>query len=192
MNSNDITLRNQICPYRLPVSIINGFIQPVFSLLGIFLNFLSVILFLQLSKKNNSYSNMLKYLLIMSTDDGMRFIIISFSSFYFCLDCEQIHSYETVVWFIYFYLYSARSFEMSGSFMEVMATFECYIRITERLKFFHSKSIPIIVIPLLHLISFIYEIPYFFEFKIVPLNLNNFSNQTVYFTYSYTGYKKQI
>ena len=181
MDSINISLEFMECQYKLPVSIINAYIQPVISVIGIFLNVLSVIVFLQISKKNKNYSNMFKYFLVKSLDDGIRFVIYSFSPFYFCLNCENTHSYEIVTWYIYFYLYAARGLEMGSSLMAVMATFECFIRIAGKLKFLHSKIITITIISLVHLIAFSNSVYIILGNKITPLTLVYFKNQTIYY-----------
>ena len=188
MNQKNISFGFHSCSYTLAVSIINGYIHPVISVFGIFLNFLSVIVFLQILKKNKDYSSMFKYLLIKSLDNGMRSIINSFATFNYCLNCEYSRSYATLIWFIYFFIYVARSLEMCSSFMDVMATFECYIGITGKFKILHSKNIPNIIIPLVHIFSLIFSIHYLFRYKIVPSNLINVLNETKYYKHDFTEF----
>ena len=183
MYLSNLTMEDVSCPYKLSIAIINAYIMPSISVLGVILNLMSVIVLIQISKRKSAYSNMLNYLLFKSVNDGLQFLINAFTPFYFCIHCENSHSYIIIIWYIYFFYYAEDVFMLSSSLMELMASFDCCIRIAEKMKLCYSKRIPYIIIPFIQVFAAIYYVHLLFEFKIEPLN--SFENSGKIQSYKY-------
>ena len=185
MNTINLSSIATGCPNIILGSIINTYITPAISVFGLVLNFLSAVVFIQISKKNKIFINMVKYIFIKSIVDGIIMVITIFSPFYYCPSCEKTRSYASVFWLIYFHIYAEKALQLCSSIMEVMATFECCIQISRKLKFCYPKYISLIKVPLIHVFAFIYCSHHHFDYKILPLNP---PSQTIYYRYSYTEF----
>ena len=177
------------CALKEVFFIIIFYITPIISGIGIFLNLYNALIFYQILKES-SFGHMFKYLLFKCIDDAIQFIIQVFAPFYYCNNCDNIHSYNVVVWFIWFNWYLGTVFEFGSTSMEILATFDCYITINKHLKCFRSKHLPYILNVIIHVYAFVYHIyiPYISE--IVPLKLVN--GETFYILSKTRFYKTRI
>ena len=176
-------LDNSECSFKEVVFIINFYIVPIISAIGFFLNLLSALVFYQISK-NNSFGNMFYYLFFKSIDDAVQFIIQVFAPFYYCYNCHNSHSYMVIVWYIWFFYYAELICELCSAYMEILATFDCYISINGYLKCCKSKYLAYILILIVHFFAFIYYIYVIYSFDIVPVKSEQ--KQTFY----HFGYTK--
>ena len=188
MNLSNLTVEDVSCPDKLSIAIINAYIMPAISVLGVILNLMSVIVLFQISKRKSAYSNMLYYLLFKSINDGLQFLINVFTPFYFCIHCENSHSYIIIIWYIYFFYYAEDVLMLCSSLMELMATFDCCIHIVEKMKFCYSKKIPFIIAPFIQVFATIYYVPLLFEFKIEQLISFEHSVKIQSYTYVLTDF----
>ena len=160
------------CSLKELVFIINVYIVPIISGIGVFLNLFSALVFYQILK-NNSFGNMFYYLFFKCIDDAVQFIIQVFAPFYYCYNCHNSHSYMVIVWYIWFFYYAELICELGSAYMEILATFDCYITINGYLKCCKSKYLAHTLILMVHLFASIYYIYAIYSFEVVPVQSVN-------------------
>jgi hypothetical protein len=182
------------CPFVVADMIAMNYVVPGMTIFGIILNAFCVLVFTQILLKKRVEGHMFKYLLVKSLDDFIQFVFQIFSLMYYCDGCENTHSYGMNVWFIWFYYVGESILELASAWMEVLATFDCLLNISNKWSCFKSKFLSNLLIVIIHLIALFSQIYFSFEFNIVPngSKSSESSNQTIYFSIKKTPFAYSI
>ena len=121
---------------------------------------------------------MYKYLLVKAVYDGTNFIFAIFEFAYFSDGHGTTrNSYILQIWYIWFYFYGRLICQLCSGFMEVAATFDCYITINKRCDCCLKRFCFWVVVVVSMLYSAIYYSYFLFIREIVPINIGNLSKE---------------
>ena len=160
------TAVDSTCPLHLTESALYFYFLPVLSFVGIVANLFNTIVFSQILKHTKFDGQMFKYLLFKSISDLLQFIFQILSPLYFCPECVNSRSYMSIVWYIGVYYYGEGVVELTSSWMEVLATFDCYCTIKGTLLFIKTEIFSNIIITIIHIYSSVFYIFWIFRFEI--------------------------
>jgi hypothetical protein len=152
----------------------NKYLTPAINLLGISLNLICILIFIEIINKkkrdipSSSYNQsnlMFDYLLIKSVYDFVKFVISFFQIFF---NVNYIaYSYAFQIWYIWGHYYGELVLELCSGFIEIAATFDVLITFNKRFYFLQKKKAFYYVLVLTLLYSAIFYIYILFEFDIV-------------------------
>jgi hypothetical protein len=146
---------------------------------GIVTNFICIIVFYKIIKNEIKVSNMYNYLLVKSMNDFLLFAINSFQWAYYCTNnCGLRNFYWLQIWYVYFYYFGDDLLLLSSGFLEVIATFDCFLLITKRLKVFMCRNAFILVIVIVYSISSLLSVYNIVRFKIISKQVKISANET--------------
>lgn len=163
------------------------------NLLGIVLNFICIVVFIKIVKREtvSNNSNLFKYLLMKAFCDFIYFLMIIPEIIYNHKDQTYDTSYLLQIWFKWIDEYLINIFELLSVFFEIAATFDCYLLISQRLKCFINKltfylfSIITIIFCTLYYIPFIIGVD--IKSKNITINDSN-ANEIIYY-YEYNDFE---
>ncbi len=112
------------------------FFLPVVERLKAVFNAICVLIFAQIVHSQQQESHMFRYLLVKSILDMVLFLLLVVDFLYLCGSaCTTSYSIVMVIWYIAIYNYIVPVVQLTSVFLEVAATFDCYIMINNKLKY---------------------------------------------------------
>lgn len=135
--NEDYEMVSTACPYVEAANVIENFLIPIITGIGIVTNTLCIVVFAKVIKDEtkNTSGHMFKYLLCKAIHDDIQFICSIFSVLYYCTTCASYGTYAAQIWYIWFYWYMTYINSVCSGFLEVAATFDCLITINQKMTF---------------------------------------------------------
>lgn len=196
MNSTNFSIINPVstaCPYYEAVDIIENYLIPVITGIGIVTNTLCILVFAKIIKDEtkNTSGHMFKYLLCKAVHDDIQFICSIFSVLYYCTTCSSYGTYAAQIWYIWFYWYMTYINSVCSGFLEVAATFDCLITINQKMTFC-KKTIWFVLV----VVGTLLYTALFYTFKLFEFNIgkhpkenhDNSSSPGYYYFYEYNSF----
>lgn len=143
---------NYSCHLHVAESIVFNMIAAI-SGIGLFINILNITIFYKIIQATAKYDSghMFKYLLFKSIDDLIQYLTLLLGPIYFNSD-SKLGAY----WYIWIYRYIKSVFELSSSYMQLAATFDCYITIKKFFKCCRTDIFAYLLIIVTHVVCFIF------------------------------------
>lgn len=124
-----------------------SYIDMAIALPGIFLNAICALVFFRiLTSRGRQIESMFLYLLAKSIVDCTQFVIIAFEPALFCESCTISELYMTKLAHLIFYTYLKNVFGIASGYLELAATFDCFVMISDILSAYRTKTTANIVI----------------------------------------------
>jgi hypothetical protein len=143
MNSsqNSSIIKPFSCVSSLTYTIVINYLDRVILYSGTINTIVCIAVWAKIVKTDSSANNsqMFRYLLLKSIIDVLIFLIRASEVIYFS---EILHINQTLImkiWFLWFYLYAQSVFVITSGMLEVIATFTCYIAISNKLEILKTK-----------------------------------------------------
>jgi hypothetical protein len=176
------------CPNNNSINyIFNKYPENIVNLFGLVANSLCVIIFIRIvinKRITHSQGKMYEYFLIKSILDFFFFCSNTFEYLYFCKTCEASSSYLIQIWYIWFYSYFESICSTCSFFLEIAATFDCYITINSKCKCCQTNSFFYSFCVLILCFSFIIYLTFPLGFVIKhTIKIDPVLNKTFYFYY---------
>jgi hypothetical protein len=159
------------------VSRIFNYLSVIFSCISAFI-WLRVIRNEQQQQQQQQKGQMFKYFFVSSIVEAIFFIIGSPDADYYKDDKLAEESFAWNVWYIYFYTYTYLSLVTTSNYMELAATFDCYIVIKNKFKFMHTKKCFNIILTTIIVSSFIIHFSYLLSYVIRVEYISNNNGTT--------------
>jgi hypothetical protein len=177
------------CPH-LFVHIMSFYVGRIFNYLSIIFSFLSAFIWLRVirnEQQQQQKGQMFKYLFVSSLVEAIIFLLVSPDSEFFSNIKNMTESIAWKIWFIYFYNYTCFSLITLSNYLELLATFDCYIVIKNKFKFMHTKKFFNIILATLTTFCFILNFNYTLErFKLIQVNNETYNNNdSIHYKYKY-------
>jgi hypothetical protein len=150
----------------------------IFSLLSAFI-WLRVI---RNDQQQQQKGQMFKYFFVGSFMETIIFILGSPDADYY----KSSRGLAWKIWFIYFYCYIYYSLVTISNYLELAASFDCYIVIRNKFKFIQSKRFFKIILSTVVVVSFIIQINFLTDYIIrVDITINGtYNGTTIHYEYS--------
>lgn len=163
-------------------SIINSYIIPAISVVGVVTNTWCIYAFVRILRNSRASiaSNMFKYLLLKSIQDDCQFLVQVFAPLYYCVTCSTYQTFSSQVWYIGFYYYVEATNELASGLYDLAATFDCLLAIGNQCRVFQSTFMFYTLSTVIFLFSALFYIFFLFDFRISPV-IDITNNQTSYF-----------
>jgi hypothetical protein len=129
------------------------------------------------NSKNENKGQMFKYFLSKSVFDILVFLTVILDSAYYCNNCGT--NYVWQLWYIWIYYYAYTVFVSISNLMEIAATIDCYLLVTNKFKFLLEKRIFVGFLLSSIVFNVIINVHYYFIFKIVE-NSDGTLNRTTF------------
>jgi hypothetical protein len=139
------------------------YIQRSVNLVGLITNSICILVFSTILKNNSQPSNMFGYFLVKSINDFMFFLIIQYEWIFYCGSCESKYSYFSQIWYIYIWFYLAETLLLASNILEIVASIDCYILLTNKFQFFRTKLSFYLSNIVIYVFSLIYNTFFLFE-----------------------------
>jgi hypothetical protein len=178
------------CPHVALLSVLNNYIVPAVSVLGVFTNTYCIVVFGLIIKHEQQNGHMFKYLLMKAVHDDIQFIIQSFSPLYYCTTCSTYNTYASQVWYIGFYFYVECVNELSSGFFEIAAAFDCWISIKGKLAYCKRQLVFYAVSAAISVYTVLFYIFFIFNFEIVRKSRVEGAQNVSYYVYEYTDFSR--
>lgn len=163
--------------------IINIYIIPIITLIGVLTNILNVIIFIKiiLNQKSKTQGFMYKYLLLKSIVDLCHSMLHIPAPIFYIKYASKAHSYLAQLWFTYFYNYGEFVAELFSIFLDIFATIDCYVYINKN-EFIKKFKNYITNFKLNTILAFIYSVVFYlyliFEYRIIFCDGNYIAEKT--------------
>lgn len=156
---------NNSCHLHLAESIVYKIVA-VISSVGLLINILNITIFIKIIQATAKYDSghMFKYLLFKSIDDLIQFLTLILSPIYYNHTNSKLGSY----WYIWLFRYIKSVFELSSSYMQCTATFDCYITIKNFIRCCRTDVFAYSLIIVTHVFCFV-----FYSFWIMAFEMSD-------------------
>ncbi len=157
------------------------YLYKILQSLGIVLNALCVLIFAQIVYTHRRLDgHMYKYLMVKSFCDSALFCGIIVISFTDCDECLSNSLLIMEIWYFYLYRYVVFVLEIASVYLEIAATFDCFITINKLAQCCLSNIWFYTVIFLNFLISLLFYTNHLFQRYIEEVPDPKYSNRTLY------------
>jgi hypothetical protein len=169
------------CPH-LFVHIMTFYFGRILNYLSVIFSFLSAFIWLRVIRNEQQQKGqMFKYLFVSSLVEAIYFILSSPDADFFSDIKNMTISGAWKIWYIYFYSYTCFSIITISNYLELLATFDCYIVIKNKFNFMHTKKFFNIILATLTVVCFILNFNYLLEHnKTVQVNNGTYNNDYEY------------
>jgi hypothetical protein len=163
------------------VQIINEKVKPVMIILTVITTLFSTIIFWRIIRNEQHQSGqMFKYFFVSSLAE------ISFLSIWLpVIFVSTPFTFATSIYLSYFFYLLRPTFIFISNWLELAATFDCYLKITSKLKSFTTKKAFIIICSLIIICGIINPIWIQFRFYYIRIEINITTNETTEIRYYY-------
>jgi hypothetical protein len=145
-------------------------------------SFLSAFIWLRVirneQQQQQQKGQMFKYFFVSSVVETMVYLIGSPDAEYYNNDANRYKSFAWKIWYVYFYCYIYYSLVTISNYMELAATFDCYIVIKNKFTFMQTKKFFKMIISAVIVVCFIMHSTYLVR-KIEIINNNGTDNETI-------------
>jgi hypothetical protein len=175
-----------ICP-DLFVHIMSFYVGRIFNYSSVIFSFLSAFIWLRVirnEQQQQQKGQMFKYLFVSSLIEAIYFTLGSPDPEFFSNIKNMTESSAWKIWHIYFYSYTCFSLITLSNYLELLATFDCYIVIKNKFRFMHTKKFFNIILATLTAVCFILN----FNYTLERLKLIQVNNQTTNNDYEFEYY----
>lgn len=176
-------------------NVISKYIIPIISGFGVLLNFFNIVIFSIILTKGKQANSVFKYLLAKSISDTLQFVFQILSPIYYSDNVYLSKSYFSQVWYIWFYYYGEYITELCSDFLDLLATFDCYVNlktINKKLQFLQTNKFFFCLLAFILVYSCGFYTFSIFEFKIVDFyqNITNNKTEWIGFDIDYTDFHR--
>jgi hypothetical protein len=174
------------CP-RSFVYITTFYVDRIFNYSSVIFSFLSAFIWLRVirnEQQQQQKGQMFKYLFVSSLVEAIYFILGSPDADYYSNIKNMTESVAWNVWFDYFYIYFYLSLVSISNYLELLATFDCYIVIKNKFRFMQTKKFFNITLSAILPVCFILNSNYILE-RNRMVKINDTVNNGTIFNVSY-------
>lgn len=173
MNNATDSANDYACPLTGLLHVLNSYVLPALSVLGVFTNAYCVLVFALIVRYEPPNGHMFKYLLLKAVHDTVQFVVQSFAPLYYCTMCGTAGTYAEQVWFVGFFYYVESINELASGLFDVTATLDCYLNIKQKLGCCRTKLTLYAVVVLATVYPCLFYVFLFFQFAIVRVSSGN-------------------